>query len=244
MGLCWGIKDFRSPQLLHKTSCIWTPSAHNLGDSHQEHWTRVQFRPTLAVPVQKPYSHPHQAQRTPRSFSAILQGAGLRILLKRPPEFPDLLAYHHHTHCTGPGLSGVSSKQRWWIHSPNCCVAVCIHLLTFWRPFAQIRVERILSLGAGPAAKKEHMGVTWLIWKSKSTVPQSSSCEINGHTVISRVVRREIKPQLLLTCGLILLLKHRAPQTFVGRGRSSWMSPRRPQIQSSHFMVHSRHCEY
>lgn len=66
-------------------------------------------------------------------------------------------------------ISSLLHTEMMHPHGPNCWVAVCIPLLPFWRPFytGWCR-ERILSLGTGPAAGKEPVGVTGLSGKPSS----------------------------------------------------------------------------
>lgn len=123
----------------------------------------------LAVPVLIPYSHPGQTQGTPRSDSAALLGAGPRTLLKRPPEFSNLLSGHHHTpavvrdYLESPlhrGDGSTRPKLLCGCQHPSSAFLETLH--TDWYR------KRILPPGAGLPAGQEHKGGAWLVWKFKS----------------------------------------------------------------------------
>lgn len=166
--LCQEIKAFKSLKYFINQVIFGPQSAHNLGVSHQEHWTRIQFRSTLAVPVLIPYNHPGQTQGTPRSDSATVLGAGPRTLLKKLPEFSNLLAGHHHTPAVirdylesplhrGDGFT--RPKLLCSCQHPSSAFLETLH--TDWY------IERILSLGSGLPAGQEHEEGTQLVWKFK-----------------------------------------------------------------------------
>lgn len=166
--LCQEIKAFNSLKYFINPVIYGPQSAHDLGVSHQEHWTRIQFRSVLAVPVQIPYSHPGQTQGTPGSDSATLLGAGRRTLLKIPPEFSNLLAGRHHTrelirnYLEFPphrGDGATRPKLLCCCQHPSSAFLETVH--TDWYR------ERILSLSTGLPAGQEHKGRTWLVWKFK-----------------------------------------------------------------------------
>lgn len=183
----------------------------------------------LFVPVLIPYSHPGQTQGTPRSNSAALLGAGPRTLLKRPSEFSNLLAGHHHTpavvqdYLESPLHRGDgSTRPKLLCSCQHPSSAFLETLQTDWYR------KRILPLGAGLPAGQEHKGETWLVWKFKCL----RAPLVKLVAVVGSLGERwgEKNPQLPLTWSLLSLLKHRAARTLVGKGRSSCVGPRSPQI--------------